>query len=47
MYGQENINDTLDTKIKVSLLLTPKNRRNLRECNIVKNNRNKMFKKEF
>ena len=37
--------NTLNSKIKVSLILTPKNRHNSRECNFVKNNRKQMLKK--
>jgi hypothetical protein len=35
---------TLNSKIKGSPILTPKNRRNSRECNFVKNNRKKYLK---
>ena len=38
---------TLDAKIKGSPILTPKNRGNSRECNFVKNDRKKKFKKSI
>lgn len=38
---------TLNSKTKASPILTPKNRRNLRKCNFVKNDRKEMFKKEM